>query len=308
MNIVVTGGSSGIGYVLTRYLAYYTGTVYTCSRSKENPHKKMRNVHYFPTDLSKVQEIKNFIVQLPKKIDVIILNAAIVGIPEVDGGNSKDLLWRVNVEANVQLITECLPRMKNGKIVFISSGTVSLEDLDARLVPYVEAKKFVEDFLVKTVPPEIDLLVLRPGVVATRLHSNLAEKAGGKIGERHISAKENKTSYKPIWIAYVVYLWIGKQIKLNKIHSITPEEADAYNIDSKASMEVIQNVKFQFGIITNLNGDVNLKETLSIAGFRLLCATVLVLAFPQLFENDSGIGLILLVIILSPGMFSWFSR
>lgn len=298
-NIVITGGSSGIGYVLCRYLnTYDSGAIYTCSRKKDNPYANKKDIFYFPVDLGISEERKEFLAKLPSRIDVLMLNAAITGIPEVDNDAlAKKRIWQVNVEANIEIVKYCLPRMKDkSQIIFISSGTVADSDMDDRLASYIESKKYVEEFLLENVPSCMKLLILRPGVVETRLHSNITNNAGGLLAVRHKKARENKTSSKPLWIAYFIYLWINGGVNVERVHSITREEALRYQKDYEASEAVLETLILQIGISTDRRGKVLPWQLLGIRFLKVLVLAWLMSIVPEAFEG--GMGFLIIVFFL----------
>jgi len=131
--VVITGASSGIGYVFTKELASGPFILNVCSRNIakiKKKFKKKRNIFVYKVDVSNEKEIKNFVSNIKKKygkIDILINNAGVVLKSKFEKIDSKKLekLFKTNVYAPFYFIRECLPTMKKknfGRIVNISSG------------------------------------------------------------------------------------------------------------------------------------------------------------------------------------------
>ena len=85
MNIIVTGGTDGIGLALAKKLLMQENVVFIVGKNQEKGEKILRslsnsNLKFFQCDLSEKFEIEKLIEKLNKleKIDVLVNNAGAV--------------------------------------------------------------------------------------------------------------------------------------------------------------------------------------------------------------------------------------
>ncbi|TQV89858.1 SDR family NAD(P)-dependent oxidoreductase [Aliikangiella coralliicola] len=133
--IVITGGTSGIGYQMVRLLSPHN-TIIVVARSEKNLKKlleKFPGIKTFPADLSKPEVYETLAAQIMKehpKIDALINNAAIQHTPTF---LDNDFAYESIVsEINLNFTSVCsltyllLPALKNGNtesvIANINSG------------------------------------------------------------------------------------------------------------------------------------------------------------------------------------------
>ena len=125
MTIIITGTSSGIGFVLAEYFGKKGHRVFGLSR-------KMVESQYFktiPTDITdnlQVQQSVSEILKTERNIDVLINNAGMGMVGAVEDSTKEDILklFNLNLVGAVQMMSAVLPRMreeKSGKIINISS-------------------------------------------------------------------------------------------------------------------------------------------------------------------------------------------
>ncbi|RNA63681.1 SDR family oxidoreductase [Chryseobacterium nematophagum] len=123
--IIITGSSSGIGFVLAEYFGKKGYKVYGLSRKyTESP--------YFtciPTDITDNSAIQNTIEEILKtetQIDILINNAGMGMVGSVEDSTKEDILklFNLNLVGAVQMMSAVLPTMREnryGKIINISS-------------------------------------------------------------------------------------------------------------------------------------------------------------------------------------------
>ena len=125
MTIIITGTSSGIGFVLAEYFGKKGHRVFGLSR-------KMVESQYFktiPTDITdnlQIQQAVSEILKTERNIDVLINNAGMGMVGAVEDSTKEDILklFNLNLVGAVQMMSAVLPRMreqKSGKIINISS-------------------------------------------------------------------------------------------------------------------------------------------------------------------------------------------
>lgn len=132
MNVVITGGSSGIGYALARKFVQNGHRVFVLARSKERLHQleselQSTALKYLPFDLLNVNYNKELIPSIQthfKHIDVLINNAGLLINKPLEKLTDEDFdqVFSVNMKSPFKLIRDLLPMLKKGgHIVNISS-------------------------------------------------------------------------------------------------------------------------------------------------------------------------------------------
>ncbi|HLP88534.1 MAG TPA: SDR family NAD(P)-dependent oxidoreductase [Nostocaceae cyanobacterium] len=133
-NVLITGGTGGIGSALVTQFAHAGYTVwFTYFQGKETAQQLLeslspRNVQAFQLDLSDWVSLQNLLQTLPEPVDILINNAAL-GSGTVKKRFAQpylqdQALLQVNAVGSLWLTQEILPMMrkrKYGKIIFISS-------------------------------------------------------------------------------------------------------------------------------------------------------------------------------------------
>lgn len=185
MNILITGCSSGFGYVGALYLARKGHKVYASMRNlKKNPFKGSKlhpNINILQLDVTNKKSIKNAISKI-KKLDVLINNAGYV-----QAGLFEDLTeenMRKQMETNFfgvfNVTKACLPllkKSKKAKIINMSSvsGKVSSPGLSA-----YSASKFAIEAISESMKFEfnnIDVHLIEPGPYNTHIFKENLEIA-----------------------------------------------------------------------------------------------------------------------------------
>ena len=133
MNILVTGGSKGIGKAIIDGIS---GNIFTCGR---NESRLQSYKNYCVCDLSTVegmQKLGDYIEA--NKIDILINNAGeyIYSPIESVGINEIEHITRTNLEAPLYLISRAIPYMKSqrfGRIINIGSISGVMGEANASL-------------------------------------------------------------------------------------------------------------------------------------------------------------------------------
>jgi NAD(P)-dependent dehydrogenase (short-subunit alcohol dehydrogenase family) len=201
--IIVTGGGSGIGRAACVRFAREGGTVIIAGRNEAEGAETVTFIRNeggkadaFTVDVGMPEQIKacvDYVVSTYGRVDVIVNNAAMMTFkPIVDLElEDWDRLMAVNMRSVFLFSKHCLPHMKGGAIINISS--VHAHQTTPNVVPYASSKGAMEAFtrgLSREVDPgQARVNAIAPGAVDTpMLWSNPnvqsgKEKIEGAIGK-----------------------------------------------------------------------------------------------------------------------------
>ncbi len=198
-NVIVTGGSRGIGKCLVENLAKEGYNVILNYNKSEKSARKIQNelkengvfIEIFKADVSKKAEVKKLVEFALKKwesIDVLINNAGIAKLQMLQDITEED--WNEIIDTNLKstfyMSQEVVPSMlhkKSGCIINISSiwGMVG-----ASCEAVYSISKAGMDALTKSLakelgPSNIRVNSIAPGVIDTDMNSNIDEKIKQEI-------------------------------------------------------------------------------------------------------------------------------
>lgn len=125
MTIIITGTSSGIGFVLAEYFGKQGHQVYGLSR-KHTESQYFKSISTDITDNNAVQDAIVEVLKTETRIDVLINNAGMGMVGPVEDSSQEEILklFSLNLVGSVQMMSAVLPHMrenKSGKIINISS-------------------------------------------------------------------------------------------------------------------------------------------------------------------------------------------
>lgn len=182
-NIVVSGGSTGIGFACIKaFLGYGAEKVstFSCNETRVNKLNSIDNrLLASPVDLTKLDEIKHFYEQLPfDRVDTLVVNAGISKPSFLHSIQEEDLreVIDVNLIGAYYTIKYALPKMKVGSnIVFIGSISATLGQGGFSI--YCATKAGIVS-LTKTLAAELQEAGIRvncvsPGMVSTPILDKL---------------------------------------------------------------------------------------------------------------------------------------
>ncbi len=198
-NIIITGGSRGIGKCLVENFAKEGNNVILNYNKSEKEAKEIKSkleeqglkIEIFKADISKREDVKKLIKFAKKNmntIDVLINNAGIAKIQMFQDVTDDDWdeMMNTNLKSAYYTIQETLPSMinqKSGCIINISSiwGMVG-----ASCEAVYSASKAGIDALTKSLAKELGLSNIRvnsiaPGIINTDMNSKLDEKIKEEI-------------------------------------------------------------------------------------------------------------------------------
>ena len=194
---IVTGGSSGIGKATSLQLAAEGGKVAILSRTDSEGNALVEKISkaggtaiFLPTDVGdpeQVQAAVSAVIKKWKRVDVLVNGAAMMTYKPITELTlvEWDQLMAVNLRAVFLLSKLCIPHMKKGAIVNISS--VHAHETSANVIPYASSKGAMEAFT-RGVSQEYDSSHVRinsvaPGAVDTPM---LWENPNVKSGEEKV--------------------------------------------------------------------------------------------------------------------------
>lgn len=199
---LVTGATSGIGQAVALRLGQEGGRIAVLGRDAEEGKETMRLLQrlgapalFIRTDVGKDSQLVHAVERTVKewgRIDVLINDAGMMTFDPIQKLDPKawDQLMQVNLRPLFRLTQLCLPHMKHGAIVAVSS--VHAQQTTANVVPYAASKGATEAFvrgLSQEVPhTHARINAVAPGAVDTpMLWSNPNVKSGkekvtGQIG------------------------------------------------------------------------------------------------------------------------------
>jgi len=191
--VIVTGGTEGIGRAIASELAERKHDIVICARTQERLEeiRAENKIEAIQLDLGDTEKIEDFVRKSSEKMNgvtVLILNAAVPGIREVD-----DYTFRVNRDAQKLLVesTADLLRDSNGRIVFLSSPQAEspVKDNLAYGQSKRETKSWLKEFSSKEENRNIHIFSVNPGPVNTRMHDEAINYGGDEIKKRSIQIK-----------------------------------------------------------------------------------------------------------------------
>lgn len=175
-NILVVGGSSGIGFSLIRLLAINGATVYNMSRTKNADWPQ--GVRHLSVDvLADVSTMSNF---LPEQLHGLVYSVGSITLKPFNRLTEEDFLndYRINVLGAARIIQQSVKHLKNA----LASSIVLISSVAAKTgMPYhssVAAAKAALEGMALSLAAEFSAQQIRVNVVApsltdTRLAQNL---------------------------------------------------------------------------------------------------------------------------------------
>tara|TARA_B100000900_G_scaffold323293_1_gene282859 strand:+ start:6032 stop:6838 length:807 start_codon:yes stop_codon:yes gene_type:complete len=190
-NAVILGGTSGFGkYITSELLKQEKFNIIILGLNK--PLKKNRRLKFFKCNLSKIDQIKNSISRLEKKIkkiDILILNSGSFFLKKEIIDNKYEKTFLVNFYSQYLLIKKLKKKILRSnirKIIIISSHVIVNHSLDMKDIQslnkfnfwksYKNSKTllfFLANYLFLKEKKKISYLFFNPGRIKTNLGSNL---------------------------------------------------------------------------------------------------------------------------------------
>ena len=205
-NLLITGGTSGIGLEIIRKLADQNVNILTCARSKKKLvqiKKEFKEIKIFKCDISKESNVKklfDFSKKNFKSIDIIINTAGIYGeIEKIENSNFK--IWKKAIEVNFfgtylicKYFIPLLKASKIKKIINFSGGGAfnSFPNYSAYASSKAALVRFSETLASELKKEKIAVNCIAPGFVTTPLHEATIAAGVGKAGKEFLNFTKQK--------------------------------------------------------------------------------------------------------------------
>ena len=198
-NVIVTGGSRGIGKCIVENLAREGNNVILNYNKSEKQARKIQNelreegilIEIYKADVSKREEVKklvNFAIEKWESIDVLINNAGIAKLQMFQDvtENDWDEIINTNLKSAFYMSQEVLPNMlhkKSGCIINISSiwGMVGASCETVYSVSKAGMDALTKSLAKELGPSNIRVNSIAPGVIDTEMNSHIDEKIKKEI-------------------------------------------------------------------------------------------------------------------------------
>ncbi len=210
-NVIVTGGSRGIGKCLVENLAKEGYNVILNYNKSEKSARKIQNelkengvfIEIFKADVSKKEDVKNlisFALKKWEKIDVLINNAGIAKLQMFQDVTDEDWdeIINTNLKSAFYMSQAVMPSMvheKSGCIINISSiwGMVGASCETVYSISKAGMDALTKSLAKELGPSNIRVNSIAPGVIDTDMNSNIDEKIKKEIRNETPLGKIGKT-------------------------------------------------------------------------------------------------------------------
>jgi NAD(P)-dependent dehydrogenase (short-subunit alcohol dehydrogenase family) len=200
-NIIVTGGSLGIGLAVSKKIASEGGTVIMLARNVYDLQTAIgqlkqlynSNHYYYSVNISEKNEIEKFKNSIKNKFEEIhgLVNCAgIYGpIGKTTSINSDDILntIKINLMGTIYMCSMFanLNSINKRKIINFSGGgaATSFPNYSAYATSKTAIVRLTENLSIELCENNIDINCVAPGFVITRLHNNTLEAGPDKAGK-----------------------------------------------------------------------------------------------------------------------------
>jgi len=192
-NVVITGGSQGIGEAMAEEFAKRGSKVLVAARSADKLEIVAKRIggEYLVADLGNDDDVDGFVAAAIDKlghIDVFVNNAGVETLErfvDVDRQRIRDLA-RLNFEAPMMLSRDVLPHMVgrgSGHVVNLSSlaGTIAWPGLAAYAGSKAGVTNFTETLRMEFADTDIGFTVVAPGPVDTDMWDRLESEEGSYV-------------------------------------------------------------------------------------------------------------------------------
>ena len=180
-NALVTGGSSGIGRAITETLKSQGADVYVLDLN-ENKSNTLQGISTIKTDITNSSKLKEVFNKLPDKIDILINNAGIGLVGNIEQTKEKDFdnLYNVNIKGVYNCVKTFLPKMKsNGGAIINMASIVSHVAVNNRFA-YTMTKGAVHAMTYAIAKDYIQYGIRCNSVSPARVHTPLVDEYLGK--------------------------------------------------------------------------------------------------------------------------------
>ena len=180
-NAIVTGGSSGIGKAIAETLNSQGADVYVLDLN-ESKSNTLKGISTIKTDITNSNKLKEVFNKLPDKINILINNAGIGLVGNIEQTNEKDFdnLYNVNIKGVYNCVKTFLPKMKsNGGAIINMASIVSHVAVNNRFA-YTMTKGAVHAMTYAIAKDYIQYGIRCNSVSPARVHTPLVDEYLGK--------------------------------------------------------------------------------------------------------------------------------
>ncbi|MBK1442487.1 SDR family oxidoreductase [Parapedobacter sp. ISTM3] len=134
-NVVITGGSTGIGFATAKAFINAGASVWITSRSADNLQKaatkinspKLKTVVSDTSSLEGIAVLEKAVAESGNKVDVLFLNAGIATFAPIEQTSEADFdaQFNTNVKGYFFTLQKLIPHLANGASVLFTSSTVA---------------------------------------------------------------------------------------------------------------------------------------------------------------------------------------
>lgn len=179
-NVVITGGTSGIGFITAMAFINSGANVWITGRSVENLEKaslkinnsELKTIVADTSSLKGIDDLEKYIVEAKIKIDVLYINAGI-GLPSAISETTEedfDLQFNTNVKGSFFTLQRMIQYLNNGSAVIFTSSTAASASIEGYAV--YSATKSALNKIAKVAANElaernIRVNIISPGPIAT---------------------------------------------------------------------------------------------------------------------------------------------
>ena len=180
-NALVTGGSSGIGKAIAETLNSQGANVYVLDLN-ESKSNTLKGISTIKTDITNSIKLKEVFNKLPDKINILINNAGIGLVGNIEQTDEKDFdnLYNVNIKGVYNCVKTFLPKMKsNGGAIINMASIVSHVAVNNRFA-YTMTKGAVHAMTYAIAKDYIQYGIRCNSVSPARVHTPLVDEYLGK--------------------------------------------------------------------------------------------------------------------------------
>lgn len=197
--ILVTGGTKGIGFSITKALIEQGAQAVVCSRSQEDVDQAIKitnnRLKGIVADVSKYDDCKRLIQFTNEKLnglDVLINNAGIIS-PVGPFEEMNPTEWQKTFEVNLfgtisctQLVIPIMKKQGHGRIINLCGAGVGAKAMP-RFSPYFTSKMaiagFTEVMADELKPSGIHVNCIAPGAINTQITDYIISQGSAKVGQ-----------------------------------------------------------------------------------------------------------------------------
>ena len=196
-NVVITGGSTGIGLATAKAFISAGANVWITSRSAENLQKataeinspKLKTLVSDTANLAGIAVLEKAVAESGNKLDVLFLNAGIAMFAPIEQVSEADFdaQFNTNVKGHFFTLQKLIPHLANGAaVVFTSSGNATAASLGSSVYSSTKGalNKIAQIAANELAERKIRVNIISPGPIATAA----LEKALPAEAKVHVAA------------------------------------------------------------------------------------------------------------------------